>query len=154
MPRRTDDEPDYASLPLGRLLSVAGSLLAERWRQVTERNEISVAYTVVLFELVAEDGLSHREVARRCWLSPATVTATADRMERDGLVERVRNPHDRRVVRLFLSDAGAEYAERAGKVLREQFGAFFPRTTAADEGVIRRYLGEMVRNLTHEGDNT
>ena len=53
-----------------------------------------------------EDGLTQRELSQRVgMMEPTTVTAL-NSMERRGLVERVRNPHDRRKVNIFLTSKG------------------------------------------------
>jgi DNA-binding MarR family transcriptional regulator len=46
------------------------------------------------------------DVRRRLGLSPSTTTSLADRLERDGYVERRRSVDDRRVVLLALTGAG------------------------------------------------
>nr|WP_245613173.1 MarR family transcriptional regulator [Skermanella stibiiresistens] len=53
-----------------------------------------------------EDGLTQRELSQRVgMMEPTTVTAL-NSMERRGLVERVRNPHDRRKVNIYLTPKG------------------------------------------------
>ncbi|MDR3516932.1 MAG: MarR family winged helix-turn-helix transcriptional regulator [Azospirillaceae bacterium] len=55
-----------------------------------------------------EDGLTQRELSQRVgMMEPTTVTAL-NSMERCGLVERVRNPHDRRKVNIFLTPKGRD----------------------------------------------
>lgn len=52
------------------------------------------------------DGLTQRELSQRVgMMEPTTVTAVSS-MERRGFVQRVRNPHDRRKVNIFLTDRG------------------------------------------------
>jgi MarR family 2-MHQ and catechol resistance regulon transcriptional repressor len=61
----------------------------------------------VLIELASNDGrLPQCELARRLLRSPANVTALIDRMERDGLVRRVRGERDRRTVLSEITERG------------------------------------------------
>lgn len=61
--------------------------------------------------LWAEDGLTQRELSQRVgMMEPTTVTAL-NGMERHGLVQRVRNPHDRRKVNIFLTAKGLALRE-------------------------------------------
>ena len=68
--------------------------------------ELKPAYIGTLMSLWNEDGLKVIELGRRAGLEPSTMTGLMDRMERDGLVKRVADPDDRRVLKIFLTDAG------------------------------------------------
>lgn len=60
--------------------------------------------------LIQELGLSGETpivtVRQRLRLTPSTVTSLADRLERDGYLERLRHPTDRRTVVLSLTATG------------------------------------------------
>jgi DNA-binding MarR family transcriptional regulator len=58
-------------------------------------------------------GISAGELARAVDLSPAAVTSVIDRLERMGLVERARDPEDRRRVIVRPTDKVDEVAEVA-----------------------------------------
>ncbi|MGO9145182.1 MAG: MarR family winged helix-turn-helix transcriptional regulator [Desulfomonilia bacterium] len=68
--------------------------------------ELKPAYLGTLMSLWNEDGLKVIELGRRAGLEPSTMTGLIDRMERDGLVKRVPDPEDRRVLKIVLTDAG------------------------------------------------
>jgi DNA-binding MarR family transcriptional regulator len=68
--------------------------------------ELKPAYLSTLMSLWIEDGLKVIELGRRAGLEPSTMTGLIDRMERDGLVKRVPDPEDRRVLKIVLTDAG------------------------------------------------
>src|SRR5262245_6956123 len=50
----------------------------------------------VLRILVASDGLSLKELSQRVRLAHSTVSGIVDRLEREGLVQRASDDHDRR----------------------------------------------------------
>ncbi len=60
----------------------------------------------VLMFLWAQDGQTQRELSRNVAIEDATMVRTLDRMERDGLVRRERNPRDRREIRVYLTEKG------------------------------------------------
>lgn len=67
---------------------------------------ISMGHWFFLRALWIEDGLTQRELSQRAgMMEPTTVTAI-NAMERQDLVRRVRNHHDRRKVNVFLTDRG------------------------------------------------
>ena len=68
----------------------------------------------VLMELAANDGrLPQCELARGLLRSPANITALIDRMERDGLVRRIRGERDRRTVLSEITEQGWEALDAA-----------------------------------------
>jgi DNA-binding MarR family transcriptional regulator len=54
----------------------------------------------LLMVLWTHPGLRQAELARRLGVEPPTVTRMVQRLERAGLVERVRDPHDARLLRV------------------------------------------------------
>lgn len=67
---------------------------------------VSMGQWFFLRALWDEDGLTQRELSQRVgMMEPTTVTAL-NSMERRSLVERVRNPHDRRKVNIYLTPKG------------------------------------------------
>lgn len=56
-------------------------------------------------------------VVARLQVHPTTVTSTADRLVRDGLILREPHPHDGRAAMLALTDGGRELVERATAAL-------------------------------------
>lgn len=148
------DELDLEDMNIGRLLAVAGSALSDRWRKATDKHELGMGGSLLLFALAQNDGLSHREAARQVWLSPASVSGIADRLETDNLVERVRDPGDRRVVRLHLTEKGRAEVARAGEIVAAEMGPLFPSVTPEDEAIVRRYLIDIVRNIIPRGEST
>ena len=60
----------------------------------------------VLPIIAKHEGISQRELAGMLHLSPPTVTAMLQKMERNGLIQRTDDPTDQRVTRLKLTEAG------------------------------------------------
>ena len=72
---------------------------------------VSMGQWFFLRALWEEDGLTQRELSQRVgMMEPTTVTAL-NTMEHKGLVERVRNAHDRRKVNIFLTAHGRALKE-------------------------------------------
>lgn len=64
-----------------------------------------------VLERLADGPLSMRELAKALHSGESAATAIVDRLVRHGLVERISDPNDRRVVRIALSDEGATLAK-------------------------------------------
>ncbi len=88
--------------------------LSTETRRVTKElarraNVTGPQLTVVkLLETIGDLSLS--ELSDRIRAQNSTVTGIVDRMEREGLAQRVRSTEDRRVIRIRLTDKGAKLA--------------------------------------------
>lgn len=63
-----------------------------------------------------EAGIRMSDLARKVVLTKAGLTSLVDRLERRGLVQRVPDPDDRRVVRITLTRPGEEVFREAAEV--------------------------------------
>ena len=65
----------------------------------------------VLRNLVAHGPLSSAALSRRLYVTPSNVTGVIDRLEKKGLVERVRKEGDRRIALITLTEKGDELSK-------------------------------------------
>ena len=91
---------------MGYLVNFAAKLFARMHAVCLAAHGASLGQWAVLLFLWAQDGQSQTELSRQVAIEDATMVRTIDRMERDGLVRRVRNPHDRRHINIFLTEKG------------------------------------------------
>jgi len=110
--------------------------------------KLSLSGLGVLRILMSEDGLKASEVADRAWSSPGTLTSVVNTLVRDGFVERKPDDADRRVVRLYITDAGRAvityYVSRASAWWRKAFDF----VNSDDEAVVRRFFTQMIHHLS------
>lgn len=92
----------------GYLVNTAARLFAKALHVRIARHGVPIGQWPFLLFLWEEDGLTQKELSRRIQIDDATTVRTVDRMERDGWLQRVRNPHDRREVQIFLTKAGRD----------------------------------------------
>ncbi|MDX6644807.1 MAG: MarR family transcriptional regulator, lower aerobic nicotinate degradation pathway regulator [Miltoncostaeaceae bacterium] len=111
-PPRLDDLLSYRLAVAGRLLRgwVDAGLAAE---------DVGAQGLGLLLRLVERDGLTQIELARRQRVEAPTVCRMVDRLVRDGLVERLPHPDDRRASRVVLTDEGRRVAERGMAVVAD-----------------------------------
>jgi DNA-binding MarR family transcriptional regulator len=111
---------------------------------------VKPAYIGVLLCLWAEDELKAVELARRSRLEPSTITGLLDRMERDGLVTRAPDPHDRRAFRIGLTDAGRRVKPSTLEVTQRVLDRYFAGIPAADLAVTLQVLQQVLTNVEGE----
>ena len=97
------DTTAIESLSALRLASRSLQLLQERW---AEKHGLSSGRLGVLFRLMRCGDTPLGDLAMALDSTPRNITGLVDHLERDGLVERVPDPEDRRSVRARLTDAG------------------------------------------------
>jgi DNA-binding MarR family transcriptional regulator len=97
--------------------------------------------------LAAHDGLKSSEVAARGWSTPGTVTSVVDTLVRDGYVERHRDPGDRRVVRLYLTDEGRRKVTESVSLIGPRWNGAFDYVDPADEPVVRKFLVDTIERF-------
>lgn len=107
--------PEAATL--GHLLAGISRLVGHRLRGKFSEIGLRHAQAMVLFHLWHDDGMAQNVLASRLHVSPPTATNTLQRMERDGWIERTRDPLDQRIVRVSLT--------AKAKALRADTGAAF-----------------------------
>jgi MarR family transcriptional regulator, transcriptional regulator for hemolysin len=100
----------------------------------------------VLFKLTRKPGLRQVELADMLDLEPITLCRIVDRLEEAGLVERTRDPEDRRAWKLHVTAKARPLIEKlqeVGAVLVDQaFGGIDPK----DIEIARKVLAQAREN--------
>ena len=86
--------------------------LARELRKETEQLGVTARQTTLLWLVKRSPGLSLAELAAEEGISPPALSGHVDRLERAGLIERVRSTDDRRRVGLRLTEDGARLLRR------------------------------------------
>lgn len=73
---------------------------------------VTIGMWYFLRVLWQEDGISQRELSQRVGMMEPTTASALNNMERRGLVRRLRNRADRRVVNVFLTERGRALEKR------------------------------------------
>lgn len=143
--------------PLLRLVPMAGNVVSQRFGRIFGRQSgLTPAGAAVLtilrwgvgrtFERGEPGRATNADLARRTLIAPATVTGIVDTLEKVGYVTRERDPVDRRLVWVVITEAGKERVSEISKQV-----AHLVNTTAAERDpeqikVIREFLIELIIN--------
>lgn len=105
---------------------------------------LSLAKFGALTHLVEEgEPLSLSECAEKMTCVRSNITQLVDRLEADGLVRRVRDPEDRRVVRAALTAEGIARQAAGAKVVAKAQVALFNKLGGIDRSALRRALSDV-----------
>ena len=69
--------------------------------------------------IINNPGCSQREIASCCKIEPATATSILSSMEKEKLIYRERNPKDKRILNVFLTENGIQAQKEVEKVFLE-----------------------------------
>ena len=86
--------------------------LVRELRKETEQLGITARQSTLLWLVKRSPGLSLAELAAEEGISPPALSGSVDRLERAGLLRRVRSTQDRRRVGLELTDDGQKLLRR------------------------------------------
>ncbi|MEU6515888.1 MarR family transcriptional regulator [Streptomyces sp. NPDC046978] len=91
----------------------------------------------------SEQPLRMRDLSEMTGVAARTTTSIVDGLERDGLVERVRHPHDRRAFLLRLTDKGLQRHHEAEEVDRLALAEATAALDADDRARLRALLARI-----------
>lgn len=87
------------------LIADVARLLRTRADQLARLHNLTRAQWVILVRVERQPGLSQSELASICEVEPISIVRLVDRLEARGVIERRRDPDDRRIKRLYLTRA-------------------------------------------------
>ena len=141
---------------MGFALGAAARKLAKFYTKALAGSSLTPSQLFLLRQLWLEDGLPLRDLGVRAQLDATSTTWLVDQLEQAGLVERKRNDPDRRIVRVWLTEAGREYqAELAPQLSRWEDAlrqGLVPHHTSDEIVAFRRVLATLINTLP-EGDD-
>ncbi|MEW5320869.1 MarR family transcriptional regulator [Geobacillus thermoleovorans] len=135
---------------LEKLLRYIAANLKQRGREILTNYPITPPQFVALQWLLEEGDLTVGELSNKMYLACSTTTDLVDRMERNGLVARVRDEHDRRVVRIHLLEKGERIIEEV--IEKRQRDLAYVLESFSDEEIVvfERCLRKLHQEMTKE----
>jgi MarR family transcriptional regulator, organic hydroperoxide resistance regulator len=138
------DEKTVAELE--KLLRYISENLKQRGREILTQYPITPPQFVALQWLLEEGDLTIGELSNKMYLACSTTTDLVDRMEKNGLVARVKDQHDRRVVRIHLLEKGERIIDEVIKKRQHDLAQVLQ--SFSDEEIV--FLEKCLRKLHQE----
>ncbi len=133
---------------LGYRIKLLSQLLTRKFTEKLEPYGLTPFHWLVLCCLWQEDGLPTSSIGDKLQQVGGTLTGVLDRMEERGLVRRERDPKDRRIWRIWLTDAGREFETilpPLGVDLREQL---MQGISPSEREMFSQILNKAIANLS------
>lgn len=119
-------------------------------KQLKSTHRLTAPQLICMRELREARFLTPSELAHAVSLSQATITGILDRLERRELVQRTRNPADKRRVIVELTEAGLAAVEAAPLPLHARFAKRLAALPADEQAQIEHVLGKIVQMMEAE----
>ena len=104
------------SLGIALLLAQLGQHSAERFTARIAELDLTSPQAGILQAIAGEPGRSQQALSEQLSLLPSRVVAFIDDLEQRGLLERRRNPGDRRLYALYLTEKGQALMNQLAEV--------------------------------------
>ena len=129
---------------VGYLLARSRAMLAKALDAALANESVTHAQSGIVLLLASGNYTTAADLVRETYTDAASMTRMLDRLQRNGLIERVPDADDRRQVRLRLTPAGATLAGRLPAimtgVLNAQFTGFSPEEIGFLKSLLRKLL--------------
>ncbi len=133
---------------LGYRIKLLSQLLTRKFTERLEPFGLTPFHWLVLCCLWQEDGLPTSSIGDKLQQVGGTLTGVLDRMEERGLVRRERDSHDRRIWRIWLTDAGKELEAVLPPIAAQMRDAAMDGISAADCELFSQILNRAIANLS------
>ena len=125
------------------LVAQLGAYAAERFGERAAALDFTRPQAGLLRLISREPGQSQQAVARRLGTPPSRLVALVDGLEQRGLIERRRNPGDRRNYALHLTAAGEQAMAALSQASLEHEQAISAPLTEAERAQLSKLLGKL-----------
>jgi DNA-binding MarR family transcriptional regulator len=103
--------------------------------------------TNLLALILENDGISQRDLAQRLDMRPSSVTEMIVKMESEGLVTRRQDENDQRVMRVYLTEEGKNYACNIDKDINSFMDSIFGVLTETEREQMFTITEKLCKNL-------
>jgi DNA-binding MarR family transcriptional regulator len=133
--------------PLGRLIYHMAQDLGNYAEKILNPFELTLEQLHVIKTLPLKQGMTQKDIGAAVNKTPANITRLLDRLEEKNLIERRRNPEDRRATLVFITKNGTKMTEKVTKILEAFSAKFLQGVTDREQQIIRTAFSKMTANL-------
>ena len=116
-------------------------------QKILDRENLTVAYWYYLRVLAERGELNQLELSKRVGIASTTAVPALDNLEKRGLVQRIRDPKDRRKYYVSLKDEGRRLVNDMLPELVDMFSASLDGISPRDMQVFWKVAHQIENNL-------
>src|SRR5208337_4869272 len=129
-------------------LAKASQAGARFWSQKIAGLNLTGVQAMVIRFLYEQDGVTANDLKTRAGLDSATLTGIIDRIESAGFVERTPHQHDRRAIRIHLTEKGQIAGRHIYELMKEANEEFLMIFNEEEQKDLRGFLARIRANIS------
>lgn len=133
--------------PLGRLIYHMAQDLGKYAEKVLKPFDLTLEQLQILKVLPCKEGMTQKDIGTAVNKTPANISKILDRLEEKTLLERRRNPGDRRASLVFITTTGKQLCSEVTKIFDSCSNQFLKGITDQEQAVIRSAFRTMNANI-------
>jgi MarR family transcriptional regulator for hemolysin len=116
-------------------------------QKILDRENLAIAYWYYLRILAERGELNQLELSKRVGIASTTAVPALDNLEKRGLVQRIRDPKDRRKYYVSLKEEGRRLVDDMLPQLVDMFSASLDGVSPQDMQVFWKVAHQIEKNL-------
>ncbi len=136
----------YGGFYVSRIQKICGRV----FQKLLKKNRVDAfngAQGRILYVLWEYEKLSFSDLGKFTSLAKTTLTSMIDRMEENGLVERIPDKEDRRQIYVSITEKARKYRHKYNKVSDEMNAIFYKGFSAQEIQQLDKLLARVITNL-------
>jgi MarR family transcriptional regulator for hemolysin len=122
-------------------------------QKILDRENLAIAYWYYLRVLAERGELNQLELSKRVGIASTTAVPALDNLEKRGLVQRIRDPNDRRKYFVSLKPEGKRLVDEMLPELTEMISASLEGITQKDMRTFWKVIHQIETNLNQAAQN-
>jgi DNA-binding MarR family transcriptional regulator len=135
-------------------LRLIAGIVKQKGREILNDFSITPPQFVALQWLFEENGMTIGELSAKMYLAYSTTTDLIDRMEKNGLVKRIKDPHDRRVVRIYKLEKGYDIIQEVIKERQKYLENTLEGFSGAEKANLEENLYLLLEKMNRQNDKS
>jgi MarR family transcriptional regulator, organic hydroperoxide resistance regulator len=131
-------------------IRMIADIVKQKGREILTQFPITPPQFVALQWLHEYGDMTIGELSTKMYLACSTTTDLVDRMEKNELVERVKDTNDRRVVRIHLLDKGATIIQEVIKKRQEYLSHVLKHLSIEEVNILEQNLSHLYEEMKRD----
>ncbi len=109
--------------------------------------DLTLGQPKVLEYLSTHDGAIQKDIAKGCYIEPASLSNILNGMEKKGLIQRKSNNENRRNVYIFMTEKGKELCQTIKQEISHANSKALKGFSPEDISTLQNYLSKIKENM-------
>jgi len=131
-----------------QLLAQIGQVFRTITDTFTDAVDMHRGQAILLCTLARQDGMTQSEIAEQLSVQGSTITNMLQKMEEVGLVRRLRDADDNRLVRVYMTDEGRQKEQAINVQFAHMQEIIFKDISEQERLILRRLLFQILNNMS------